>query len=181
MLNDWVVRGGTGREPRVGQRLRSLTYCRRAESRDHGYHNAHRGLRVCHRPLGFESLEERRLLAAIDLASLGAGGTTIFGADAGDSSGFSVSGAGDVNGDGYDDMILGAYHANAALNAKMYAGESYLLFGGPTLPGVGRSSRPAARKLAAPTGSGARAPVLYRKRDPNGQEFRRAGEWRARK
>ncbi len=61
-------------------------------------------------------------------------GFTIFGADAGDKSGISVSGAGDVNGDGFDDFIIGAEEASASGNLKPFAGESYLIFGGPALP-----------------------------------------------
>ena len=45
----------------------------------------------------------------IDLSSLnGSTGFVLNGIDAGDSSGSSVSGAGDVNGDGIDDLIIGA-------------------------------------------------------------------------
>ena len=44
----------------------------------------------------------------IDLGALGAGGFRVNGIDAGDASGRSVSGAGDVNGDGLDDVIVGA-------------------------------------------------------------------------
>ncbi len=66
----------------------------------------------------------------IDLATLTpAQGYTIFGADVGDQSGNSVSKAGDVNGDGYDDLIIGAPAADAAGNAKNNAGESYVIFG----------------------------------------------------
>ncbi len=48
--------------------------------------------------------------AAIDLVNVaaGIGGFVIYGADADDRSGRSVSSAGDVNGDGFDDLIIGA-------------------------------------------------------------------------
>ena len=59
---------------------------------------------------------------------------TIFGAEAQDRSGISVSGAGDVNGDGYDDMVIGAHLADAAGNAKSGAGESYVIYGGASMP-----------------------------------------------
>ena len=42
-------------------------------------------------------------------------------------SGNSVSEAGDINGDGIDDVIIGA--ANADINGKIFAGESYVVFG----------------------------------------------------
>ncbi len=74
------------------------------------------------------------LPATIDLANLGAAGITIFGADAGDFSGSSVSSAGDVNGDGFDDLVIGAFLAAASGNAKSLAGESYVIFGGASLP-----------------------------------------------
>jgi len=63
----------------------------------------------------------------VDLGALGSGGFRIDGFDAGDRSGFSVSGAGDVNGDGLADLIVGAI--GAAPNGDRYAGESYLVFG----------------------------------------------------
>ena len=82
-----------------------------------------------------ESLEQRCLLTTIDLATLTAAqGTTIFGADAGDQSGISVSSAGDVNGDGFDDLLIGAFFADASGNGKYNAGESYVIFGGDSLP-----------------------------------------------
>ena len=43
--------------------------------------------------------------------------------------GLSVSSAGDVNGDGFDDVIVGAPFADAAGNLKNAAGESYVIFG----------------------------------------------------
>ena len=48
----------------------------------------------------------------------------------GDSAGFSVTGAGDVNGDGYDDMLFGApYHSDFTY---ILAGKAYLVFGKPS-------------------------------------------------
>jgi isocitrate dehydrogenase len=44
-----------------------------------------------------------------------------------DRSGYSVSSAGDVNGDGLDDLIVGAGRAN--LNGKSNVGKSYVVFG----------------------------------------------------
>lgn len=55
--------------------------------------------------------------------SAGTGGFAMNGIVIGDSSGESVSGAGDVNGDGLDDVIVGAMRANS------FAGESYVVFG----------------------------------------------------
>ena len=48
----------------------------------------------------------------------------------------SVSSAGDVNGDGFDDLIVGAPYADASGNFKSDAGESYVIFGGDFLGGV---------------------------------------------
>jgi CARDB protein/SdrD B-like protein/FG-GAP repeat protein len=93
--------------------------------------------------LALERLEERLLLAFtipaefdgdIDLntgTGTGPDGVIrIFGDDVDDFSGHSVSSAGDVNGDGYDDMLIGAVEADPAGGSS--AGETYLVFGKPT-------------------------------------------------
>ena len=64
----------------------------------------------------------------------GTNGFTLTGIDAGDRSGSSVSSAGDVNGDGYDDLIIGAYWADP--NGDNYAGETYIVYGGASAPGT---------------------------------------------
>ncbi|MEM6503847.1 MAG: PEP-CTERM sorting domain-containing protein [Planctomycetota bacterium] len=65
----------------------------------------------------------------LDLASLdGSDGFTITGIDVEDQVGQSVSTAGDVNGDGVDDLIIGAGQADP--NGNDSAGESYVVFGG---------------------------------------------------
>jgi hypothetical protein len=65
----------------------------------------------------------------LDLATLdGTNGFRLIGIDVGDGSGHSVSSAGDVNGDGFADLIVGGYRAESAGGA-FYEGESYVVFG----------------------------------------------------
>ncbi len=66
--------------------------------------------------------------ASINLSALsGSDGFVINGINSADRSGLSVSSAGDVNGDGYDDMIIGAFLADPNGSAS---GQSYLVYGG---------------------------------------------------
>ena len=63
-----------------------------------------------------------------DLSSLnGENGFVINGIQGGDSSGYSVNTAGDVNGDGVDDLIIGAQ--NTDINGNNSTGSSYVVFG----------------------------------------------------
>ena len=72
---------------------------------------------------------------ALDLAALnGTNGFVINGVAEGDLSGFSVSGAGDVNGDGLDDLLIGAFGTNLG------TGASYLVYGVRAESGVSTSS-----------------------------------------
>lgn len=65
--------------------------------------------------------------ASVDVGNLGNAGFAINGANSFDRSGTSVSGAGDVNGDGLEDLIIGA--PNAGDNDNIYAGATYVVFG----------------------------------------------------
>jgi hypothetical protein len=68
---------------------------------------------------------------SLNLADLnGSNGFRIDGIAIDDQSGFSVSSAGDVNGDGIDDLIIGA--PNAEANGNSSAGQSYVVFGRST-------------------------------------------------
>jgi Ca2+-binding RTX toxin-like protein len=74
--------------------------------------------------------------AGLNLSTLnGSNGFAINGIAAGDLSGYSVSSAGDVNGDGIDDLIIGTPYAS--LNGISRAGQSYVVFGSNSGFGAG--------------------------------------------
>ncbi|MFT7465257.1 MAG: hypothetical protein ACI9EF_003622 [Pseudohongiellaceae bacterium] len=64
----------------------------------------------------------------IDLAALGSAGVNINGENPGDALGFSAAGGGDVNGDGFDDVIVGADDYSSK------RGRAYVVYGGASLP-----------------------------------------------
>jgi hypothetical protein len=82
-------------------------------------------------PQHLEVLEARCLLttSSINLSSLGSGGVILDGVDTGDESGSAVHNIGDLNGDGYDDFLIGAFDSSGAGNNRATAGETYVLFG----------------------------------------------------
>jgi len=84
----------------------------------------------------------------VDLASLnGANGFIVTGAAPFDNLGLKVAGAGDVNGDSFNDILIGASQADPGGIAG--AGEAYLIFGGPA---VGAAGALAAADLSGPNG-----------------------------
>ena len=94
--------------------------------------------------------------ATLDLATglSAARGFRIDGALPSDNLGQSVAGAGDVNNDGYDDVIVGAAFADN--NARTSSGSSYVIYGAPTQTSIDLAAAvPASRGFqidgAAPT------------------------------
>ena len=79
-------------------------------------------------PLAIPNAAQAQFPASFDLSSLdGTNGFMINGVEADDRSGISVSDAGDINGDGIDDVIIGAFLADP--NGNTNAGQSYVVFG----------------------------------------------------
>src|SRR5204863_241300 len=67
------------------------------------------------------------ITSTFDLASLkGSNGFRLNGINEGDSSGYSISSAGDINSDGFDDIVIGAKFADPNGDRS---GESYVVFG----------------------------------------------------
>jgi hypothetical protein len=77
---------------------------------------------------------------AISLSAIasGSGGFVINGQATGDRSGYSVASAGDVNGDGLADLIVGAYYSDPATGNA--AGRSYVVFGKTNTTAINLSS-----------------------------------------
>jgi len=80
-------------------------------------------------------LSQSSFSPVLELSALdGSDGFVINGIDSGDYSGRSVSGAGDINGDGVADVIIGA--SSAAPNGS-FSGESYVVFGSGSVGSTG--------------------------------------------
>ena len=73
------------------------------------------------KPSGFDDID-----LGVSSSFTGAVGFKVVGEDRGDESGFKVSGLGDINSDGYDDFIIGAYSAE---EDELYQGISYVIYG----------------------------------------------------
>lgn len=74
-------------------------------------------------------------LPATASVALGEQDLSILGAEVEDTLGFSVT-AGDINGDGFDDIVMGAKLADGPQNGRRDAGEVYIVFGASDLNGV---------------------------------------------
>jgi hypothetical protein len=79
----------------------------------------------------------------------GSNGFRLNGINANDRSGFSVSNGGDINGDGIDDLIIGAYRADP--NGTGDSGQSYVVFGGA---GIGAGGVLELSNIVGSTGDG---------------------------
>jgi hypothetical protein len=114
--------------------------------------------------------------AGLDLSELnGSNGFAINGIAVGDSSGYSVSSAGDVNGDGIDDLIIGAIFASP--NGINRAGQSYVVFGQGTTP---TNQPPVANPDSATTAQNTAvileaSTLLANDTDPNGDSLSLTG------
>ena len=91
--------------------------------------------------------DEGGFAADLDLTTLtGSTGFRLTGAAAIDQAGKAVSGAGDVNGDGFDDLLIGAHYADPNGSSS---GAAYVVFGGAS---VGSSGAIALGSLDGSTG-----------------------------
>ena len=112
--------------------------------------------------------------ADLDLgAPDGNNGFALNGASKGDASGISVSGAGDVNGDGFDDIIIGAVGANTENGAG--SGKSYVVFGSasrfPAEIDLGAMNRDTGFALIGPSASAHSGRAVSGAGDINGDGF----------
>ena len=88
----------------------------------------------------FGKAQSQSFSASLELSGLdGANGFVINGIDADDLSGFAVNGAGDVNGDGIDDILVSAQ--SAEFYGLTNAGETYVIFGGGSVGSSGTQRR----------------------------------------
>jgi hypothetical protein len=101
-------------------------------------------------------------------------GFTLVGPTGGEALGASVSGAGDVNGDGFADVLIGApRHSNSAQN--LHEGSAYVIFGHAgsfaALPDLNGLDGTQGFRIAGKTGDDVAGAVVRRAGDVNGDGF----------
>ena len=110
----------------------------------------------------------------LQLASIKTGSTNgyrILGTALNDNLGYAVGRAGDVNGDGIDDVVVGAYVADPP--NFINAGESYVIFGAISDPTSQPSSQPSRQPSAQPTAQPSNQPVSKPTLQPSVQPISR--------
>ena len=98
-----------------------------------GPHNRRTWAGEVHVVLGSDSITETAHIKSVDLRKQA--DFTVYGADRGDRAGISVA-SGDVNGDGYDEIVIGASFASGADNSQSKAGEARVVMGSATIAGI---------------------------------------------
>ncbi len=86
-----------------------------------------------HVVLGSDSIAETPYMRSVDLRTQA--DLTVYGADRGDRAGISVA-SGDVNGDGCDEIVIGANFAGGVDESQSKAGEARIVMGSPTIGGI---------------------------------------------
>jgi hypothetical protein len=107
--------------------------------------------------------------SVLELSSLGSGGFRLDGVGAADNSASVVAGAGDINGDGIDDVVVGAQRAQPG--GMLLAGSSYVVFGSSSSTGFA-----SAIELGGLNGSNGFQLDGGHERDRAGEAISRAGD-----
>ena len=91
-------------------------------------------------------------------STLGASGIQLRGIDSSDFAGQSVHGAGDINGDGYEDIMIAAPYADGSANGAADAGTTFVVFGSST---IGSADTLALSSLDGTTGFAMHGPASF--------------------
>jgi len=123
-----------------------------------------RGAGECYVVFGRDTAQAGKFPAEFELSSLlsanggdGSAGFVLYGIDADDRTGRPVSAAGDINADGADDVVIGAWFASPS--GQYRTGESYVVFGRNTVAYPAEFEL--SSLLAANGGDGSAGFVLY--------------------